>query len=480
MFTKRLRLGLAGALLLIPVTVSIGQISSTAESRLNTQRSLTARVLGSVPSARTANVQYAVDRITRDAWDGQDWEIQSKTEHTYTGFRRSATHDYQWSPSGWIPSVRTSFYENGLIRTIESWDPVSQTPMPLSEFYYEFAYDLTKSRQLVSLEIEREWDGAAWQNRSRTTYEMLNDPTHGLMVIGGQTDYWAAGEWSQVERFSFYEADGAVFQEYRTWDGVSWVNADRVVFPDQTIVSLGNRIEVLAARYGEFSDLYLATLLIPANFTQDWTGSAWENSYRLRVEAYHFASGEPAVIRFETWEGGDWVGELGVEFNLVMYNNSSAWRVNRSSLHIPTDNGWAPISVEDYDYDGRNLLAESVRRDGLFGIFQNTSRISFNWIGLSVGREDPGSVPVTHVLHAAYPNPFNPTTTLAYELATSDAVRLELRDMLGRLVEVLVDEEKPAGTHKVLIQASELPSGIYAVRMLTPGRVQTQLLTLVK
>ncbi|MDX1430494.1 MAG: T9SS type A sorting domain-containing protein, partial [Rhodothermales bacterium] len=323
-------------------------------------------------------------------------------------------------------------------------------------------------------------DGAAWQNRSRTSYQVVSDPTHGLQVLGGQTDNWSAGDWSPVEQFSLFEAEGAVFQEFRSWDGASWVNTDRIVFPDQTIVTLGNRIETLTARYGELIDLYLATLLLPPNFTQQWTGSEWEFVSRQRIESYHFVSGEPAVMLFETWDQGDWTSELRLEFYIALYNNASAWRVERSALQLPEHNGWTPISIEDYSFDGRNLLIESVRRDGFVGIFQNTARISYSWIGLSVGREDPGTVPGTHELRPAYPNPFNPTTTVTYELAASDDVRVELRDMLGRLIEVFVDERKSAGSYKVLVQAYDLPSGIYAVRMITPDRVQTQLLTLVK
>ncbi|MBT8399269.1 MAG: T9SS type A sorting domain-containing protein, partial [Rhodothermia bacterium] len=388
--------------------------------------------------------------------------------------------DYDWSHPEWAPSLRTSYNEAGLISAIDGWDPISKAPTPIADFYYEYAYDFSNLRQVVSLEIEREWDGVAWQNASRTVYDVESDPSFGMRVVGGQTDRWAGGDWSPVEQFSFYEMSGSVFQEYRAWEAGLWMNKDRIVFPDQTIASLENRLVTLHSRYGEYVDLYLATLLLPPNYSQEWTGSEWENTSRYQIESYHFVAGEPAVIQFDTWDQGNWVDELRVEFHFGQFNNNSAWRIDGANLQILEHNGWTPISAESYEYDGRNLLVQSVRRDGLFGIFVNTARISFNWIGLSVGREDPGSVPVTHVLRPAYPNPFNTTTTITYELAATDDVRIELRDMLGRLVEVYVDERQVAGSHDVVVEARDLPSGIYAVRMLTPHRVQTQLLTLVK
>ncbi len=481
MFTMFLRHFLAGVVLLVPSAASSSaQTAASVEAQLNAQRSVAARVLESVSPGKAANLQYAVDRVVRERWNNTDWESASKTEHTYAGFRRSTTQDYEWEPSGGSPSFRTSYNEAGLISRIDVWDPISKAPTPLADFYYEYSYDFSNSRQVVSLEIEREWDGVAWQNASRTVYDVQTDPNFGLRIVGGQTDTWAAGDWWPVDQFSFYEMEGAVYQEHRTWDGGRWVNTERIVFPDHTISTLENRLVTLESRYGEFADLYLAVQMLPPFFSQEWTGGEWVNTSRQRTESFHFVTGEPAVIQFDTWDQSDWVGDFRLEYHWVLYNNSSAWRIGGSNLQLPEHNGWTPISAESYEYDGRNLLVQSVRRDGLFGIFVNTARISFNWIGLSVGREDPGSVRVTHVLRPAYPNPFNPTTTITYELATSDDVRIELRDMLGRLIDVFVDERKAAGSHKVLIEARELPSGIYAVRMLTPDRIQTQLLTLVK
>jgi len=66
------------------------------------------------------------------------------------------------------------------------------------------------------------------------------------------------------------------------------------------------------------------------------------------------------------------------------------------------------------------------------------------------------------------PNPFNPSTEIAYTIAADEHVKITVFDALGRDVEVLVDEFVNAGTHRVTFNARNLPSGIYYYRMETP------------
>lgn len=84
------------------------------------------------------------------------------------------------------------------------------------------------------------------------------------------------------------------------------------------------------------------------------------------------------------------------------------------------------------------------------------------------------------VLHPNYPNPFNPSTTLAFDLPLPGPVRLEVYDMIGRRVAVLVHEDLPAGSHSRVWDAGQLSSGIYLVRMITQEGIVSRKVTLVK
>lgn len=77
--------------------------------------------------------------------------------------------------------------------------------------------------------------------------------------------------------------------------------------------------------------------------------------------------------------------------------------------------------------------------------------------------------PAGHVLLEGRPNPFNPSTVIPYHLAGPARVRLSIHDLAGRLVEVLVDETQPAGTHEGRWDAGRLSSGLYLCRLEAEG-----------
>jgi hypothetical protein len=84
------------------------------------------------------------------------------------------------------------------------------------------------------------------------------------------------------------------------------------------------------------------------------------------------------------------------------------------------------------------------------------------------------------LLHEAYPNPCNPSTTIRYELPDSRDVRLAVYDMIGREVSVLVDQKKEAGIYDVRFDGSGLASGVYLARLTAGNFVQTRKVLIVR
>ncbi len=81
-----------------------------------------------------------------------------------------------------------------------------------------------------------------------------------------------------------------------------------------------------------------------------------------------------------------------------------------------------------------------------------------------------GSLPVAYALHGNVPNPFNPTTSIAFDLPKSSDVRLEVFDMLGRHVRTLEDSRFSAGSYNVVwdgrdSNGRETSSGVYLYRI---------------
>ena len=87
---------------------------------------------------------------------------------------------------------------------------------------------------------------------------------------------------------------------------------------------------------------------------------------------------------------------------------------------------------------------------------------------------------VVFTLSQNYPDPFNPTTTITYSLPKSSLITLKIYDLLGREIETLVNEEKPAGNYEVEFDGSNLPSGIYFYRMQAGKFIKTRKFVLIK
>ncbi len=83
-------------------------------------------------------------------------------------------------------------------------------------------------------------------------------------------------------------------------------------------------------------------------------------------------------------------------------------------------------------------------------------------------------------LQGAYPNPFNPTSTISYSLAESGPIELSVYNTLGQRVALLAEGIQDAGRHDVRFDASALPSGVYIYTLRADGEMFTGRLMLVK
>ena len=88
--------------------------------------------------------------------------------------------------------------------------------------------------------------------------------------------------------------------------------------------------------------------------------------------------------------------------------------------------------------------------------------------------------PLTFSLMDAYPNPFNPVTTIRFAVAESSPVKLIVYDILGREIKRLAEGVREAGIHEVTFEAENLPSGTYLYRLETSAGVFSRTMLLLK
>ncbi len=90
------------------------------------------------------------------------------------------------------------------------------------------------------------------------------------------------------------------------------------------------------------------------------------------------------------------------------------------------------------------------------------SNYSFTVRNILLGIKDRSNqIPSKFALLPNYPNPFNPTTNIDYQLSVSGKVVLKIFDVLGREIETLVNADQQAGNHSVVFNGSRISSGIY-------------------
>ena len=133
----------------------------------------------------------------------------------------------------------------------------------------------------------------------------------------------------------------------------------------------------------------------------------------------------------------------------------------------------------DGSYEG-NIVLSSLNNDNAW---QTTNVWSHTYIGRYDGNilsADEDIVATRFELKANYPNPFNPTTTIEYSIGMAGQTRLMVYDIMGREIAMLVNEYRPMGTHKIVWNASSMPSGIYFYRLETSSFTRTQKMVLMK
>lgn len=93
---------------------------------------------------------------------------------------------------------------------------------------------------------------------------------------------------------------------------------------------------------------------------------------------------------------------------------------------------------------------------------------------------EESNLPQEFKLHGNYPNPFNPTTNISFELAQSQQVQLQVFNVMGNEVYQSATQVYSPGAHQLRFDASNLPGGVYLYRLQAGNQILSSKMTLVK
>jgi len=131
-----------------------------------------------------------------------------------------------------------------------------------------------------------------------------------------------------------------------------------------------------------------------------------------------------------------------------------------------------------YTYDVNNNMIENLKQGWLDSNWVNYRKFTYTYIITRIEQLADGIE--TYSLSNNYPNPFNPTTIINYQIPELSFVTLKVYDVLGNEIATLVKEEKPAGNFEVEFKASALSSGIYVYKLVSGDFIDVKKMILIK
>jgi len=236
-------------------------------------------------------------------------------------------------------------------------------------------------------------------------------------------------------------------------------------------------------------------LLVDEYDTSAWTGESWNGDFGV------FPFTPSGNIYVSDIDNGLFVfsfSERATSTFITAFDASYSRGRVRMEWRIGSSNGLLGFNAERADGPEGNfrvLNAELIPVDGeqIYDDYEVEAGKTYwyrlgavDTAGVTYSRTRSLRVPLPGlVLHDPAPNPFNPATTIAYEIPEAAYVELAIFDAAGQRISTLVDGSKPMGTHSVVWNAvderdQQLASGVYFVRLAVSGSINTKRVVFLK
>lgn len=320
------------------------------------------------------------------------------------------------------------------------------------------------------------WEEDAWSVYMKAEYtnNASGQPIESLLYLWNQE----TGVWDLISKNTYtYDGNGNLIEQLsQTWIVDQWINSHKLLYTYDVNYNLIEELELawdFINNIWENFDIHYYTYennLLMEDLKQLWWQGAWENEYNT---FWTYDGGGHATERLKkSWEGGAWVNFL---HNTYTYNAS--WQEIEEFVEIWESGAWVnhEMYYKTYDVNGNmiELLIQVWEAKG----WVNESKQTINY-GL-VGINEYSSLNNSDFNLVNYPNPFNNSTTIEFDLFQKSNVFLSIYDINGRLITTLVNEEKDAGSYSVVWEGKNEKgncaiSGVYFYKISTDKLTETK------
>jgi len=354
--------------------------------------------------------------------------------NNYDGWRTDDYDQGESEPDGWtVGSVQEQWLQTQMAASTATFKIVAIHHPPYSSNFYQFCGS---------------WPDARWDFK------------------GMGADVVLSAHWGNYERLIIdnllYIVNGVGGARLATPDcfGGGFLNGSQVGLIEYGALRIEINGSAMTINFfnenGVIKDSYVIDKSLPVeltSFTSSITGNVVKLKWETATEVNNYGFKIERKAPFNPPEGGN-VGEWNTIGFVEGHGNSN------SPKHY---------SFVDNEINQSGIYYYRLKQIDNDGTYEYSTISSVN-----VG------VPGNYYLSQNYPNPFNPTTKIDFTIPEKQLVSLRIYNVLGDLVQELVNEEKAAGSYSITFNASNLPSGVYIYRLQTPSFSQNRKMTLLK
>jgi len=299
--------------------------------------------------------------------------------------------------------------------------------------------------------------GAYESYSAHLTQDVPFNAPPGIWFYRAYVGYPSQVQDSAMFEFTVLERSGKIMgKPAETWNLIGWDNGTLIPTTDQygllSIEMIPDDDSVIVQPGGSFG----------------FTGTATNLTSRL--------------IYFDLWV--EVYNPTYGTFPVFSYGNNRLEGNESYSVHLTQD---VPFNAPPgrWLYMAYAGYPSQVQDSAMFGFLvletsgNNIDKLAKTW-NLIGWDETTESVPSSVSISSNYPNPFNASTTVTFELPIDSNVSLEVYNLIGQKVAVLADGYTQAGKHSVTWDASNQSSGVYFYKLLTDENVSTKRMTLLK
>ena len=186
----------------------------------------------------------------------------------------------------------------------------------------------------------------------------------------------------------------------------------------------------------------------------------------------------------ETFNAGD---TITIKWVVAIDHGSNKW-----DLYFSSDGGSSVVNIAS-DLPKSQLsyawvVPQTSTNQGIITVVQNND-VGADYQDMSgdftinvttTGITDKNDLAKNFVIYPAYPNPFNNSTVISFNLPEQSPVKINIYNIAGEKVKTLINSEMQQGLHKISWNADDFPSGVYFYAIETRNFIETRKLILLK